>query len=50
MSLPNSFGFFLHKKTRENDTYESSGVNWTGSSVNSGGKLCKSRSDSKVGR
>ena len=32
-----------------NKTYLSSGVSWTGSSVNSGGKLAKSRSDSNLG-
>lgn len=31
------------------DTYSSSGVKWTGSSVNSGGKLAKSRSESSLG-
>lgn len=30
-------------------TYGSSGVRWTGSSVNSGGKFAKSRSESKRG-
>lgn len=33
----------------ENITYSSSGVKWTGSPVNSGGKLAKSRSESSRG-
>ena len=39
--------FFTKKKMLK--TYLSSGVSWTGSSVNSGGKLAKSRSDSNLG-
>ncbi len=35
---------------KNHKTYGSSGVSWTGSSVNSGGKLARSFSDSNLGR